>query len=99
MDHIKLSQELLDQLFAALNEHDPNCKKDELVAIQYLAAVIGMVAARQLHNPEERKTLISDMADFIQFVGQDVAEQIAQAMPEGKKPSQSAFGIWTPGSD
>ena len=56
MEHIKLSQELLDRLFAALNEHDPECEKDELVAIQYLAAVIGMVAARQLHNPEEPNT-------------------------------------------
>ena len=86
MDQINLSQSLVDQLLSVLREHDSQCQ-DELIASQYMEAVIGLADSR------DRKSFLAELSAFIQYVAQDLEHKGAQP---GADAADSAFGIWTP---
>lgn len=96
MDQINLSQPLVDRLLAVLKEHDPQCE-NELLASQYMAAIVGLIAAKKLPGHEDRKTFITELSAFIHHVAQDVGD--GKLGQETSADNDSAFGIWTPNGE
>lgn len=95
MEQINLSQSLVNQLLSVLKEHDRQCE-NELVASQYMAAVIGFIASRSISGLKDRKTFIAELSAFIQYVAHDIGKDAGHKSSE---INDSAFGIWKPDND
>ncbi len=93
-DELKLSQRLISDIFQCLNQHDSRCQ-NELIACQYLAAMVGHLVARQRMADRQKEEIIEELLAFIRHV---VRESIVQPQPTqvpAADPEQ-AFGIWKP---
>ena len=97
-NELKLSQPLVQKLLQDLCANDPECK-NEMVACQYLAAVIGYLVGAQNFSAEQKKEMTDELTAFVHHVMTDVANQQVtpqqQQTPASPDPSQ-AFGIWRP---
>ena len=87
---IQLSSELITDIKNTITKHDPAASND-LYLMQYLSAINGYVLAHQEGPGVDKKSLLSDLN---QFVGQ-VFDQVEKDM----KPAEDAFGIWKPGEN
>lgn len=93
MSQMNLTQEFIDQLQQLLEQTDSQCR-DDGIAAQYLAAVIGLkLGSAEL--PAEKKGEIRD--HLCAFIGQVADDVAAQQQPEPQQPPEEAFGIWRPG--
>ena len=88
---IQLSGELINAVKDALVEHDA-AAKDDLMTMQYLAAIIGYVLAHQTNPALNKRGFLNDLSTFM---GQVLDQVEADMNPQ--QPSQEAFGIWKPG--
>ena len=88
---IQLSGELINAVKDALVEHDA-AAKDDLMTMQYLAAIIGYVLAHQTNPALNKRGFLNDLSTFM---GQVLDQVEADMKPQ--QPSQEAFGIWKPG--
>jgi hypothetical protein len=88
---IQLSGELINAVKDALVEHDA-AAKDDLMTMQYLAAIIGYVLAHQTNPALNKRGFLNDLSTFM---GQVLDQVEADMKPQ--QPSQEAFGIWRPG--
>ncbi len=106
-NQIQLSTELLNNIFAAIAEHDKAVEEDLMVGLQYLSAVIGYFSAEYPGTEADRNELLDQLAAFARQVADDRANSSqsqaeqppAQAeMPKGKsvKTDDPAVGIWKP---
>ena len=87
---IQLSGELISGVKDILVKHDAAAEND-LMTMQYLAAIIGYVLAHQTNPGIDKRGFLNDLAAFM---GQ-VLEQVEADM-KPQQPSQEAFGIWKP---
>lgn len=90
-DGIQLSSELISGIKDVLVNHDASADND-LMAMQYLSAIIGYVLAHQTNPGMDRRGFLNDLATFM---GQVLDQVEADMKPQ--QPSQEAFGIWKPG--
>ncbi len=90
-DEFQLSDDLFQDLKAALIEHDSRAS-DDLLAAQYFAAMTGYIMAHQQMAPPKKRELLGQLNEFSGYVLDQVEQQ---TMPP--PPSQDAFGIWRPG--
>ena len=103
---ITLSDELIDNLYGVICQHDESAKQNMMVALQYFAAVSGYMLGDYPGSDDERKELIDQLADFTKHVSGDRAKsQKAQEQPEQEAPAVAgksvttddpAVGIWKP---
>lgn len=92
MAQMNLSSELINELHAVIVKHDAEAK-DYNVAVQYLAAVMGLILGHQNMPNEQRLSFLDDLCGFSRHVLNDV---VGQQEPEPEPPQQEAFGIWKP---
>lgn len=103
---ITLSDQLIDNLYGVICQHDESAKQNMMVALQYFAAVSGYMLGDYPGSDEEREELIDQLAAFTKNVSGDRANsQKAQAQPgqesapaAGKsvETADPAVGIWKP---
>jgi hypothetical protein len=97
MADIQLSSQLFQEIQQAVLKQEPQA--DQVIVIQYLAAVMGYMLGSQKGVPDaERDALMEELCDFAHHVYQDVVEQQRQAQqqPQTRPPSGQAFGYWLP---
>jgi len=88
---IQLSSELISAIKDVLVDHDASAA-DDLMAMQYLSAIIGYVLAHQTNPGLDKRGFLNDLATFMgQVLDQVEADMAPQQAPQG------AFGIWKPG--
>jgi hypothetical protein len=87
---IQLSSDMVNDLKDVIIKHD-NSANDDLVFMQYMAAVTAFVLAHQ-NDPAMDKTAVLD--DIGQFMAHVLKQVEADSAPP--KPAEDAFGIWTP---
>ena len=106
---ITLSDELIDNLYGVICQHDESAKQNMMVALQYFAATSGYMLGDYPGSDEEREELIDQLAAFTKHVSEDraksqKAEEQAQSEQEnspavaGKSVATDdpAVGIWKP---
>jgi len=104
---ITLSDELIDNLYGVICQHDESAKQNMMVALQYFAAVSGYMLGDYPGSDEEREELIDQLAAFTKNVSGDrassqkqqgQAEQEAPVAVAGKSTptNDPAVGIWKP---
>ncbi len=91
MADIQLSSQLFHDIQAAIETQHPGA--DELVIMQYLAAVMGYLAGSQesATSPGDRDELMNQLCDFARHVQLDVSN----SRQRPAEPAE-AFGIWEP---
>ena len=104
---ITLSDQLIDNLYGVICQHDEGAKQNMIVALQYFAAVSGYMLGDYPGADAERDELIDQLAAFTKNVSADRAQQ-QQAQPQqapqeaaapaGKSEATDdpAVGIWKP---
>ena len=105
---ITLSDQLIDNLYGVVCQHDESAKQNMMVALQYFAAVSGYMLGDYPGSDEEREELIDQLAAFTKNISGDRANKQKtqeQAQPEqesepaaGKSviTADPAVGIWKP---
>ena len=103
---ITLSDELIDNLYGVICQHDESAKQNMMVALQYFAAVSGYMLGDYPGSDDEREELIDQLAGFTKHVSGDRAKsQKAQEQSEQETPAVAgksvatddpAVGIWKP---
>jgi len=104
---ITLSDQLIDNLYGVICQHDESAKQNMMVALQYFAAVSGYMLGDYPGSDEEREELIDQLAAFTKNVSGDrankqkqqpAAQQEAPAAAAGKSVATDnpAVGIWKP---
>lgn len=103
---ITLSDQLIDNLYGVICQHDESAKQNMMVALQYFAAVSGYMLGDYPGSDEERDELIDQLAAFTKNVSGDRASKQKQQPAETEQPaaipgksvqtSDPAVGIWKP---
>ena len=92
MAELSLSTEIVNNVLDVLQKHDKSAS-DQLVASQYLAAIIGFVVSKENFSDDQRNDVINELSSFIRYVVDDLRGAQTQ---DAKKASADAFGIWKP---
>lgn len=90
MSELQLSTSMIQSVQDAIISHDPQAE-NELVAIQYLAALMGYMLGTSSVPTEQQGEVMEQLSAF----GRHVLEDVQQRPPQ--PPAQEAFGIWKPG--
>jgi len=85
---IQLSSEMIAEIRAVIEKHDPAANNDMYV-MQYLTAITGYLLAHQDQSGVDKKELLDDLQHFMGQVVEQVEADLA--------PAEDAFGIWKPG--
>ncbi len=93
-DELTLSQDLISKVLDYLKENDPRCD-NELIACQYLSAVIGFVISKQSISAEEKEDILGELMAFSKHV---MGSMAPQDQAESAPPTGEAFGVWKPDS-
>ena len=103
---ITLSDELINNLYGVIHQHDATDKKNMMVALQYFAAVSGYMLADYPGPESEREELVDQLAAFTKHVAEDRASQQQQSQQQATEPTAAAgksvstddpaVGIWKP---
>ena len=92
MAELSLSTEIVNKVIDMLNQHDP-ASSDQLVASQYLAAIIGFIVAKENFSDEQRNDVINELSSFIRYVCDDLRGNSNSTEPAHQGDS---FGVWKP---
>lgn len=103
-DSITLSDDLIHGVYNVIVQHDADVEKNMMLALQYLSAISGYLAAGHPGGDNERDEVIDQLAAFAKHVAaqeaQDSAaqQQSAPAAPKGQsvQTDDPAVGIWKP---
>ena len=94
MAELSLSTEIVNKVLEVIQEHDSTAS-DQIVASQYLAAVIGFIVAKENFSEEQWSDVINELSSFIRHVADDIrGEASNNAAPSA--PAGESFGIWKP---
>ncbi|MDC0482498.1 hypothetical protein OAN90_03525 [Gammaproteobacteria bacterium] len=93
MAELSLSTEIVNKVLEVIKEHD-STSSDQLVASQYLAAIIGFVVAKENFSDEQRNDVINELSSFIRHVADDIRGESNGPSPVA--PAGDSFGIWKP---
>ena len=95
MADIQLSSQLFQDIQQAVQRQDPQA--DQVVVMQYLAAVMGYMVGSQRSMPaEERDALMEELCGFAHHVYDDLSQSQQQ---QAQAPVGNAFGYWEPPKD
>jgi len=104
---ITLSDQLIDNLYGVICQHDESAKQNMMVALQYFAAVSGYMLGDYPGQDEEREELIDQLAAFTKNVSGDRAKSQKQQTQAEQQPEPAvagkstatadpAVGVWKP---
>lgn len=99
---IRLSDELISNIFQAIARHDPAAGEDMMLGLQYLSAITGYLSAGFPGSEQERGELLDGLAAFTRHVcNEQVAARTRSAQaaaPKGRsiETDDPAVGIWVP---
>jgi hypothetical protein len=90
MSTIQITDDLLNGIQQVLQSHD-NQTKDAGVAVQYLAAVVGLMVAHFPAETQNKKQIMAQLCDFANHVLDENTNR-----EEANPAHNEAFGIWKP---
>lgn len=104
MSDIQLTPDLLDDLQRVVETHDEQAKENQVVTIQYLAAVVALMTARFPTGKAEKEDILDQLHGLMRHVLSEQADSGegegaggGQAVPEGKtEETGPATGVWRP---
>ena len=77
---IQLSSDMVNDLKDTLIQHDASCQ-DDMIFLQYLAAISSYVLAHQKHPGMDKNAVLSDIGQFMAHVLQQVEADMAPQQP------------------
>ena len=93
---ITLSDQLIDNLYGVICQHDESAKENMMVALQYFAAVSGYMLGDYPGSDEEREELIDQLAAFTKNVSGDRAQsQKSQEQAQTEAPEVAGKSVVT----
>ena len=107
-ESIQIHDDLISGVLDVVTRHDARAETDMMLGLQYLAAVIGYIAASYPGPVAERDALLEHLAAFSKHVTDDRAaslqpqqqstQQEAPSTPKGHSETTDdpAIGIWKP---
>lgn len=93
MSTIQLSDELLSNIQAVLEQNDPQAG-DAGIAVQYLAALTGVLAAQFPGDAERKRQVLHQLLEFTGRVFEDSLE--TEQDTAGDHAYGPGFGVWRP---
>lgn len=93
MSTIQLSDELLSNIHDALERNDPQAA-DAGIAVQYLAALTGVLAAQFPGDNQRKRQVLRQLMEFTSRVFEDSLESESDTSAE--HPYGPGFGVWKP---
>lgn len=93
MSTIQLSDELLSNIHSVLEQNDPQAA-DAGIAVQYLAALTGVLAAQFPGDSERKRQVLRQLLEFSSRVFEDSLEP--EADQGGDHTYGPGFGVWRP---
>ena len=106
-DSLQIHDDLISGVLDVIVKHDNRAEADMMLGLQYLAAVIGYIAASYPGPAAERDALLEHLAAFSKHVADDRAASL-QPQQQPAQPPQTevkghseatddpAIGIWKP---
>jgi hypothetical protein len=105
-ESLQIHDDLISGVLDVIVRHDSRAESDMMLGLQYLAAVIGYIAASYPGPASERDALLEHLAAFAKHVSDDRAaslqpqQQTQQPQETAKGHSEAtgdpAMGIWKP---
>lgn len=97
MSTIQLSDQLLSDIQSVLEKNDPQAG-DAGVAVQYLAALTGILAAQFPGENERKRQVLGQLQEFIGRVFEDQLDDDdgGQADAGSDNTYGPGFGVWRP---
>jgi hypothetical protein len=92
MAELSLSTDIVNSVIKVLQDHDSSAS-DQLVASQYLAAIIGFIVSKENFDDAQRNEVINELSSFIKYVSDDLR---GSGEKKSSETSGEAFGIWKP---
>jgi len=89
MSELQISPQLIQDVVNVIAAKDPDAREPG-IAVQYLAAAVGVIVANQRLQAGEKQELLEQLCAFAHHVLEDVMGQ--QTPP----PREQWFGIWRP---
>ncbi len=104
MSDIKLTPDLLEGVQKLIEEHEPEAVGNQVVTVQYLAAVVGLMTAQFPTSAEEKNDILDQLHGLARHVLGEQSKQSQQgrqpraAAPEGwEERTGPATGVWHAG--
>ena len=95
MTEIVLKPELLKGLQKVLVDYEPK-NEDPILASQYLSAVVGSIVATAEIPKTDIDDILKQLIEFTQYVYDQQTNTLKQDETSSEKPSDDAYGKWTP---
>lgn len=106
-DSIQIHDDLISGVLDVVIKHDTRAETDMMLGLQYLAAIIGYIAASYPGAASERDALLEHLAAFTKHVTDDRAASLQPQQPQSQQPQSAAkghseatddpaIGIWKP---
>ena len=106
-ESIQIHDDLISGVLDVVVKHDARAEADMMLGLQYLAAVIGYIAASYPGPASERDGLLEHLAAFTRHVSDDRATSLQQQQQQAQQPQEAAqgqseatddpaIGIWKP---
>ena len=102
---IRLTDEVIEGVMRAIVENDPAVRDNGALGLQYLAAILGVLAVDYPGDDQECRELLDHLAAFSRHVFEDQRKARARraqpaaepAVPKGRcipDPDHPAYGVW-----
>lgn len=106
-DSIQIHDDLISGVLDVVIKHDTRAETDMMLGLQYLAAIIGYIAASYPGAASERDALLEHLAAFTKHVTDDRAASLQPQQQQTQQPQEAvkghseatddpAIGIWKP---
>lgn len=106
-DSIQIHDDLISGVLDVVIKHDTRAETDMMLGLQYLAAIIGYIAASYPGAASERDALLEHLAAFTKHVTDDRAASLQPQQQQSQQPQEAvkghseatddpAIGIWKP---
>ncbi len=106
-ESIQIHDDLISGVLDVVTRHDSRAETDMMLGLQYLAAVIGYIAASYPGPVAERDALLEHLAAFSKHVTDDRAASLQPQQQQAQQPQDNvkghseatddpAMGIWKP---
>lgn len=101
---IQLSDQLVDEILQAITKQEPKAEGDFGICLQYMAAVMGVIAAEFPGPQSQREEFLKELNIFTQHVANEHASSLEQKKESPTKgrcepdPDNPGTGVWRPDS-
>lgn len=106
-ESIQIHDDLISGVLDVVVKNDARAEADMMLGLQYLAAVIGYIAASYPGPASERDALLEHLAAFTKHVTDDRAASLQPQQQQTQQPQETvkghsettddpAIGIWKP---